>query len=85
MRVGAQRVPGDVLLHAMDHAGDGRGNGVVAAQAGIAQNTVARMIIGGSSGLRTRIALPRSAPPTFSIAREVVTVNSSMLARVPAG
>ena len=41
------------------------------------------MIIGGSSGLRTRIALPRPAPPTVSIAREVVTVNSSMLARVP--
>ena len=29
------------------------------------------------------IALPRSAPPTRSSARAVVTVNSSMLARVP--
>ena len=29
------------------------------------------------------IALPRSAPPSFTIAFEVVSVNSSMLARVP--
>ncbi len=29
------------------------------------------------------IALPRRAPPTCSIARRVVSVNSSMLARVP--
>jgi hypothetical protein len=29
------------------------------------------------------IALPRSAPPTTSMARAVVSVNSSMLARVP--
>ena len=41
------------------------------------------MIIGGSTGLRMMIALPRSAPPTCSIARAVVSVNSSMFARVP--
>jgi hypothetical protein len=29
------------------------------------------------------MALPLRAPPTTSIAREVVSVNSSMLARVP--
>src|SRR5580698_8307979 len=49
----------------------------------IAQNTVSRMIIGGSTGLRIMMALPRPARPTRSIARAVVTVNSSMLARVP--
>ena len=41
------------------------------------------MIIGGSTGLRMMIALPRSAPPTASMACDVVSVNSSMLARVP--
>ena len=41
------------------------------------------MIIGGSTGLRMMIALPRSAPPTSATACEVVWVNSSMLARVP--
>ena len=49
----------------------------------MAQNTVSRMIIGGSTGLRMMIALPAAAPPTVSIARAVVSVNSSMLARVP--
>src|SRR6266567_8326994 len=53
------------------------------ASAGMAQNTVSRMIIGGSTGLRMMTALPRRAPPTVSIARPVVWVNSSMLARVP--
>jgi hypothetical protein len=47
------------------------------------QKTVSRMISGGSAGLRMMIALPRAAPPTFSMACEVVSVNSSMLARVP--
>ena len=42
-----------------------------------------RMISGGSAGLRTMIALPRRAPPTRSMPRAVVCVNSSMLARVP--
>jgi hypothetical protein len=41
------------------------------------------MMSGGSAGLRMMIALPRCAPPTFSIAAVVVSVNSSMLARVP--
>ncbi len=41
------------------------------------------MISGGSAGFSTMIALPRVAPPTTSSPREVVTVNSSMLARVP--
>ena len=49
----------------------------------MAQNTVSRMIIGGSTGFRMMTALPRSAPPTRSIALAVVVVNSSMLARVP--
>src|SRR5260370_31129203 len=47
------------------------------------QNTVFRIMIGGSAGFSTMIALPRRAPPTISRAREVVCVNSSMLARVP--
>ena len=37
----------------------------------------------GSAGLRMITALPRRAPPTDSIALAVVSVNSSMLARVP--
>src|SRR5688572_11143731 len=41
------------------------------------------MIIGGSTGLSTMIALPRAVPPSSRTAREVVWVNSSMLARVP--
>src|SRR6202044_1033810 len=54
-----------------------------AACAGIAQNTVLRMIIGGSTGLISTIALPWAAPPTSRRALAVVWVNSSMLARVP--
>src|ERR1017187_7908930 len=49
----------------------------------MAQNTVSRMIIGGSTGFRMMTALPRCAPPTRSIARAVVVVNSSIFARVP--
>ena len=45
--------------------------------------TVSRMISGGSAGFSTMIALPLAAPPTTSIAFDVVSVNSSMLARVP--
>src|ERR1700759_2317722 len=56
---------------------------VSAASAGIEQNTVLRMIIGGSTGLRMMIALLRCAPPTACSAAAVVSVNSSMLARVP--
>src|SRR5580692_8826177 len=41
------------------------------------------MMSGGSAGLSTMTALPRLAPPTVSIALAVVSVNSSMLARVP--
>src|SRR5690606_31389738 len=48
-----------------------------------AQNTVSRMIIGGSIGLMMMIALPRAAPPTTSSPVAVVSVNSSLLARVP--
>ena len=44
---------------------------------------VLRMMSGGSAGLRTMMALPRSAPPTVSMPWAVVPVNSSMLARVP--
>ena len=42
-----------------------------------------RMIIGGSAGFKMMIALPRSAPPMVCTPRDVVLVNSSMLARVP--
>ena len=41
------------------------------------------MISGGSAGLSTMMALPRVAPPTASMALDVVSVNSSILARVP--
>ena len=54
-----------------------------AASSGMAQKTVLRIISGGSTGLRMMIALPRWAPPTTSRAAAVVSVNSSMLARVP--
>src|SRR6266567_5827416 len=47
------------------------------------QYTLSRMVSGGSAGVRMMTALPRRAPPTVSIARPVVWVNSSMLARVP--
>ncbi|MNE45369.1 hypothetical protein D3C80_1396500 [compost metagenome] len=46
-------------------------------------NTVSRMISGGSAGFMTMIALPLAAPPITSMAWVVVSVNSSMLARVP--
>src|SRR3954451_24487991 len=49
----------------------------------MAQNTVLRMRIGGSAGLRIMIALPYAAPPTSTSAEEVVLVNSSMFCRVP--
>src|SRR5215470_16421643 len=49
----------------------------VSAPAGIAQNTVSRMIIGGSTGLRMIIALPRAAPPTDSSDLAVVWVISA--------
>src|ERR1700722_12182965 len=49
----------------------------------IRQNTVSRMISGGSAGLRMMIAFPRRAPPTVSMAGGVVSVNSSMFAGVP--
>src|ERR1700734_2490585 len=54
-----------------------------AASAGTAQNTVFRMIIGGSTGFSRMIAFPRAAPPIRSRAVAVVWVNSSMFARVP--
>jgi hypothetical protein len=41
------------------------------------------MMSGGSAGLRMMIALPRVAPPTSTMAWLVVSVNSSILARVP--
>ena len=47
------------------------------------QYTVLRISSGGSAGLSTITALPRAAPPTTSSARAVVSVNSSMFARVP--
>src|SRR5215207_6876864 len=50
---------------------------------GRAQNTVLRIRIGGSAGLRMMIALPWAAPPTSSRERAVVRVNSSMFWRVP--
>ncbi|MCY1451650.1 hypothetical protein D9M71_685260 [compost metagenome] len=44
---------------------------------------MSRMISGGSAGFMTMIALPFAAPPITSMAFEVVSVNSSILARVP--
>ncbi|MNE14099.1 hypothetical protein D3C80_1069590 [compost metagenome] len=41
------------------------------------------MISGGSAGFMTMIALPFAAPPITSMALLVVSVNSSILARVP--
>src|ERR1700751_3907201 len=41
------------------------------------------MMSGGSAGLRKMISLPGFAPQTFSIPCDVVSVNSSMFARVP--
>jgi hypothetical protein len=49
----------------------------------VRQLTVSRMMSGGSAGFRMMIAFPRRAPPTVSMARDVVSVNSSILARVP--
>jgi len=40
-------------------------------------------MIGGSAGFKMIIAFPLSAPPTTSTAFEVVSVNSSIFARVP--
>ena len=42
-----------------------------------------RISSGGSAGFSTMTALPRAAPPTTSSALAVVSVNSSMFARVP--
>src|SRR6476620_8028332 len=53
------------------------------ASAGMEQNTVSFMNIGGSAGFRMMIALPFFAPPIVSMPRLVVIVNSSMFARVP--
>ncbi len=44
---------------------------------------MSRMISGGTAGFSTITAFPRPAPPTDSMARAVVSVNSSMFARVP--
>ncbi|MNY46877.1 hypothetical protein D3C86_1820980 [compost metagenome] len=44
---------------------------------------MSRIISGGSAGLSTMMALPRAAPPTEHSAWLVVSVNSSILARVP--
>ena len=41
------------------------------------------MIIGGDTGFRMMIALPWAAPPIDVTACAVVSVNSSMFARVP--
>src|ERR1700722_2447474 len=54
-----------------------------AASAGIAQNTVFRMIIGGSTGFSKMIAFPRPATPIFASAAAVVWVNSSISPRAP--
>ena len=59
---------------------------VIAARSGsssVKQWIVSRMISGGSAGLMMMIALPRSAPPTFSTPLAVVRVNSSIFWRVP--
>ncbi|MNP49544.1 hypothetical protein D3C76_1437340 [compost metagenome] len=51
--------------------------------ASLSTYTVSRIINGGSAGFMMMIALPLSAPPITSMALLVVSVNSSMLARVP--
>ncbi|MNN05509.1 hypothetical protein D3C81_1182740 [compost metagenome] len=51
--------------------------------ASLSTNTVSRIIKGGSAGFMMMIALPLAAPPITSMAFEVVSVNSSILARVP--
>jgi len=45
------------------------------------------LISGGSAGLSTMMALPRAAPPTLTMAADVVSVNLSILAqaRSPSG
>jgi hypothetical protein len=53
------------------------------ASGGIEQKIVSCIMIGGSAGLRTMMALPRRAPPMSSTPRAVVLVNSSMFCRVP--
>src|SRR5690606_27757076 len=53
------------------------------ASAGTAQKTVLRIMSGGSTGLRMMMALLVAAPPTTLSASAVVSVNSSVSARVP--
>ena len=59
----------------------------LSASAGMAQNTVSRMIIGGSTGLRTMIALPRCAIPadadTDAIAASIYQVVAEVQRYVP--
>jgi hypothetical protein len=45
--------------------------------------TVSRMIIGGSAGLITEMALARSAPATVTSALPVFSLNSLRFCRVP--
>ena len=78
-------VAGDVRRDVGDHLLDRAADLVLRSSSGssTSASTVSRMISGGSAGLRMMIALPVQAPPTASIAAAVVSVNSSMLARVP--
>ena len=80
-----EAVARDVGRDVADHLVDALPDLVVdgASGASIRANTVSRIISGGSAGLRMMIAFPRRAPPTSTMAADVVSVNSSMLARVP--
>ena len=78
-----------IARHVLLHVGDHRLTIAAIASRGRAppstrQYTVSRIISGGSAGFRTMIALPRvRAADDFDAPYAVVSVNSSMLARVP--
>jgi hypothetical protein len=76
-----EAVAGHVLGDLVDHLGDRGADGVVVGVADQA-DTVSRMMSGGSAGLRTMIALPRRRRRLLDRGA-VVSVNSSMFARVP--
>ena len=78
-----QTIARHIGLHLLDHRVDRLLDLLLRWRRTTSVKTVSRMIIGGSAGLRMMIALPLSAPPTVSMPRAVVSVNSSILARVP--
>ena len=89
LRVGAQVVARDVLPgRSPPSRGSTPGSGPAGrpgspASGGTAQKTELRIISGGSTGLRMMIARPVGGAADLQHAAEVVSVNSSMFARVP--